>query len=63
MSPVLTSLSGRGRAQASPSACGVVAKKIGDEAVRGLMKGNGDNHWDGPDRCQINGVSAHDLDS
>src|SRR6516225_7337331 len=41
----------------------VVAKKIGDEAMRSFMKGNGDNHWDGPDRCQINGVSAHHFDS
>jgi hypothetical protein len=36
---------------------------MGDEAVRGFMKGDGDDHWDGPDRCQVNRVSAHDLDS
>src|SRR5262245_37594197 len=30
--------------------------------MRSFMKGNGDNHWDGPDRCQINGIIAHDFE-
>jgi hypothetical protein len=38
---------------------GVVAKKVGDEAMRGFVKGDGDNHWDNPDRRQISDVSAH----
>jgi hypothetical protein len=25
------------------------------------VKGNGDDHGDGPDRHQINGLSAHDI--
>ena len=39
----------------------VVTEKVGDEAVRCLVKGNGDDHGDGPDRHQINGLSAHDI--
>ena len=49
-------------ADAPKPPCGVVAKKMGDEAVRSFMKGDGDDHWDGPDRCLINDVCAHDFD-
>jgi hypothetical protein len=30
--------------------CRVIAKKVGDKAVRGFMKSNGDNHRDRPSR-------------
>jgi hypothetical protein len=43
--------------------CGVVAKKMGDEAMRSFMKRDSDNHWDGPDCRQIDGVIAHDFRS
>ena len=47
-------------ADASKPPCGVVAKKMRDEAMRRFMKGDSEDHRDGPDRCQIDGViGAH----
>ena len=50
-------------ADAPKPPCSIIAKNVGHEPVRGFMKGNGDDYWDDPDRCEINGVCAHDLDS
>src|SRR5260370_21219285 len=41
-------------ADASKPRCRVIAKKTCDKAVRRLMKGDGDDHRDRPDRHQEN---------
>ena len=46
-------------ADAPKPPCGVVAEKMRDEAMRGFMKGDGDDYRDDPDRHQINRISGH----
>jgi hypothetical protein len=46
-------------ADAPKPPCRVVAEKMRDEAVRGFMKGDGDNHRNDPDRRQINHTGSH----
>jgi hypothetical protein len=41
---------------------GVVAKKIGHETMRCLMKCYGDDHGYRPDRHEINCITSHSLD-
>jgi MOSC domain-containing protein YiiM len=38
---------------APKSPCRFIAKKMGDEAMRRFMKGDGDNYWDHPDGRQV----------
>jgi hypothetical protein len=40
-------------ADASKSPCRFIAQKMGDEAMRRFMKGDGDNYWDHPDGRQV----------
>jgi hypothetical protein len=49
------------KADTSEPPRGVVAKKIRDEAMRGLMKRYGDDHRYRPDRRQIYCVTAHSF--
>jgi len=47
------------KADAAKPPSSFVAKKIGDEAMCCLVKGNGDDHRNDPDRRQINYVVGH----
>ena len=40
-------------ADTSKSPCRFIAQKIGDEAMRRFMKGDGDNYWDHPNGRQV----------
>src|SRR5215468_2477385 len=40
-------------ADASKSPCRFIAKKMGDEAMRRFMKGDGDSYWDHPNGRQV----------
>src|SRR5262249_10987765 len=40
-------------ADAPKSPCRFIAKKMGDEAMRRFMKGDGDNYWDHPNGRQV----------
>ena len=46
-------------ADAPKPPCCVVAETMSDEAVRGFMKGDGDDYRDDPDRHQINHIRGH----
>jgi len=49
------------KADTSEPPCGVVAKKMRDEAMRSLMEGYGGDHRYSPDRRQMYCVTAHSL--
>jgi hypothetical protein len=37
----------------------IVAKEVRDEAMRGLVKSDRDNHRKGPNRDEVDGVTGH----
>ena len=49
------------KADTSEPPCGVVAKKMSDEAMRSLMERYGDDHRQGPDGRQIYCVTTHSI--